>query len=229
MSLLGQATVAMWWSIRPEKRSEFSDWHSHEHFPERMSIPGFRRGSRWTSTLDGEGFFVLYELETYETLTSKGYLDRLNAPTPWSTKMMPHHLNMVRSQCRVGASFGGGLAASLATVRLSPESGRAPTLQTHLVEMLRDLPSKPGLTGAHLLITDTPETSTPTTEQKIRGSDGTADWVVLLSGYDADVVQETVSQRFSAPALQRVGAQGDSTVGYYTLSVGMTALDVALA
>ena len=110
MSLLGKATVAMWWSIRPEKRSEFSDWHSHEHFPERMSIPGFRRGSRWTSTLDGEGFFVLYELETYETLTSKGYLDRLNAPTPWSTKMMPHHLNMVRSQCRVGASFGGGLA-----------------------------------------------------------------------------------------------------------------------
>jgi len=51
---------------------------------------------------------VLYELEKYEILTSRGYLDRLNAPTVWSTKMMPHHLNMVRSQCRVGASFGGG-------------------------------------------------------------------------------------------------------------------------
>ena len=95
--------------------------------------------------------------------------------------------------------------------------------------MLQDLASKPGLTGAHLLITDTPETSTPTTEQKIRGSDGTADWVVLLSGYDADVVRETVSQRFSAPALQRVGAQDNSTVGNYTLSFGMTALDVARA
>ena len=89
MSLLGKAAVAMWWSVSPERRSEFGDWHSHEHFPERMSIPGFRRGSRWTSTLDAEGFFVLYELEKYETLTSTGYLDRLNAPTPWSTKMMP--------------------------------------------------------------------------------------------------------------------------------------------
>lgn len=65
MSLLGKAAVAMWWNIRPEQRAEFGDWHSHEHFPERMSIPGFRRGSRWVSTEDADGFFVLYELEQY--------------------------------------------------------------------------------------------------------------------------------------------------------------------
>ncbi|MEY9587833.1 hypothetical protein ABIA06_000124 [Bradyrhizobium yuanmingense] len=112
MSLLGKAAVAMWWSVRPEQRSEFGDWHSHEHFPERMSIPGFRRGSRWTSMTDAEGFFVLYELEHYDVLTSNGYLGRLNAPTPWSTKMMPHHLCMLRSQCRIAASFGGGIAGS---------------------------------------------------------------------------------------------------------------------
>ena len=169
MSLLGKAAVAMWWNIRAEQRAEWGDWHSHEHFPERMGIPGFRRGSRWTSALDAEGFFVLYELEQYETLTSKGYLDRLNAPTPWSTKMMPHHLNMVRSQCRVAASFGGGVAASLATIRLSPQAGREAGLKKMLIETLRELASKPGLTGAHLLLTDTPKTSAPTTEQQIRG------------------------------------------------------------
>jgi hypothetical protein len=174
MPLLGKAAIAMWWDIRPEQRSEFGDWHSHEHFPERMSIPGFRRGSRWTSTLDPEGFFVLYELDHYETLTSKGYLDRLNAPTPWSTKMMPHHLNMVRSQCRVAASFGGGVATSLATIRLSPQTAKEDGLHTVLVETLRELASNCGLTGAHLLITDAPKTSAPTTEQQIRGSDGAA-------------------------------------------------------
>ncbi len=155
MSLLGKAAVAMWWNIPPGQRSEFGDWHSHEHFPERMSIPGFKRGSRWTSTLDAEGFFVLYELERYEILTSKEYLDRLNAPTPWSTKMMPHHLNMVRSQCRVDASFGGGVAMTLATIRLSPEAGKESSLRGALVETLDELSSKPGLTGAHLLLTDT--------------------------------------------------------------------------
>ncbi len=227
MSLLGKAAVAMWWTIRPEQRSEFGDWHSHEHFPERMSIPGFLRGSRWTSTLDAEGFFVLYELERHETLTSKGYLDRLNAPTPWSTKMMPHHLNMVRSQCRVAASFGGGVATSLATIRLSAETGQEESLKTALVAALRDLASKPGLTGAHLLMTDTPKTSSPTTEQQIRGSDAVADWAVLLSGYDPETVQETVSNALSISELRNMGARSETMMGRYTLAFTMTSQDVA--
>jgi hypothetical protein len=207
MPLLGKAAVAMWWNIRPERRSEFGDWHSHEHFPERMSIPGFRRGSRWTSTLDTEGFFVLYELEQYETLTSKGYLDRLNTPTPWSTKMMPHHLNMVRSQCRVEASFGGGVATSLVTIRLSSQTGKETPLCTALGHRLQEIASMSGLTGAHLLITDAPKVSSPTTEQQIRGSDGAADWIVLLSGYDPEVVQKVVAAEFSPPALYLLGAR----------------------
>jgi hypothetical protein len=227
MSLLGKAGVAMWWNIHPDQRSEFGDWHSHEHFPERMSIPGFYRGSRWTSTLDAEGFFVLYELERYETLTSKGYLDRLNAPTPWSTKMMPHHLNMVRSQCRVEVSFGGGVATSLATIRLSPQAGKDEILKTTLVEGLRELVSRPGLTGGHLLITDTPKTGSLTTEQQIRGEDGAADWIVLLSGYDHDVLQDVLSESYSSPSLHFAGAKEKPTVGCYRLSFTMTPHDVA--
>jgi hypothetical protein len=229
MSLLGKAAVAMWWNIRSEQRSEFGDWHSHEHFPERMRIPGFRRGSRWTSTLDAEGFFVLYELEQYEILTAKGYLDRLNTPTPWSTKMMPHHLNMVRSQCRVEASFGGGVAASLATIRFSPQAGKNELLRTTIVEGLKDLASKPGMTGAHLLITDTPKTSSPTTEQQIRGADGAADWIALLSGYDPEVVQDVVSKFFSSPALHLIGAEEKTVMGRYKLAFTLTPSDVVAA
>ena len=33
MPLLGKAAVAMWWDIEQAMRSEFGDWHSHEHFP----------------------------------------------------------------------------------------------------------------------------------------------------------------------------------------------------
>jgi hypothetical protein len=227
MSLLGKAAVAMWWNIRPEQRAEFGDWHSHEHFPERMSILGFRRGSRWTSTTDTEGFFVLYELEQYEVLTSKGYLDRLNAPTPWSTRMMLHHLGMVRSQCRIVASFGGGVATSLATIRLSPEAGREAALQTQLSETLGALAQKPGLTGAHLLRTETPRTSSPTTEQQIRGKDGAADWIVLLSGYETDAVERVIADQLSPSALHVAGARDHPTMGCYKLAFTMTAQDVA--
>ena len=44
-----KAAVAMWWDIAPEVQSEWEDWHTREHMPERLSIPGFLRGSRWVS------------------------------------------------------------------------------------------------------------------------------------------------------------------------------------
>ena len=81
----------MWWDIAPAVKADFEDWHSHEHFPERLGVPGFRRGSRWRSATGGEGVVVMYELEAYDTLSSSHDLARLNAPTPWSTRMMPHH------------------------------------------------------------------------------------------------------------------------------------------
>jgi len=225
--LLGKAALAMWWNVRPERRTEFGDWHSHEHFPERMSIPGFRRGSRWTSALDTQGFFVLYELEAYETLTSAAYLDRLNHPTPWSTKMMPHHLDMVRSQCRAAASFGGGIATSLATVRLSPRAGEGERLKAALIDAIRDVPATAGLTGAHLLVTDTPQTSSPTAEQRIRGADAAADWIVLLSGYEGEAVEQAASAKLSAAELVRIGAQEKMIAGRYRLGYAMTAQDIA--
>ena len=56
MALLGQAALAMWWDMAPEQRTEFQDWHSHEHFRERLAIPGFRRATRWSAADGGEGF-----------------------------------------------------------------------------------------------------------------------------------------------------------------------------
>ena len=151
MPLLGNAAVAMWWDIAADQRREFEDWHSHEHFPERMSIPGFRRGTRWASADGGEGFFVMYELDRYETLVSEGYLSRLNRPSPWSTKMMPHHRRMVRSQCRVMDSRGGALARHALTVRLSARPGRDEELRGYLSELSARVAGGPGFVAAHLL------------------------------------------------------------------------------
>ena len=47
--MLGKAAVAMWWDISPEMRAEWEDWHTHEHMPERLGIPGFLRGTRWVA------------------------------------------------------------------------------------------------------------------------------------------------------------------------------------
>src|SRR5439155_2127127 len=114
----------MWWNMAPDMREEFEHWHSHEHFVERLALPGFQRASRWADAAGGEGFFVLYELATYDALVSPEYLASLNAPSEWSQRMMPQHRNMVRSQCRVLETSGGAVAAHAMTVRLSPAPGR---------------------------------------------------------------------------------------------------------
>lgn len=226
MPLLGKAALAMWWDMAAAHRSEFEDWHSHEHFPERLRIPGFQRGSRWSSASGGEGFFVMYELQAYETLTSPEYFARLNAPTPWSTLMMPRHRNMVRSQCHVLQSHGGGIGGAMLTVRLSPAAGKEQGLGAYLQQLLSALPQRPGVTAAHLLRTQTPQAAA-TTEQRIRGNaDGVADWIVLAAGYDVAVLQGLAEAELGAAALGGAGALPALVSAVYRLSLAMTPHDL---
>ena len=190
--MLGKAAITIWCDVAAEIREEFDHWHAHEHMPERLSIPGFRRGSRWVSA-DGGSYFILYELESEAALTSAAYLERLNNPTPWSRKMMPHHRNMVRGLCRVEASSGSALGLALLTVR----SWSATTLD------LAALSSRKGIVAAHLLraIGEPPP---QTAEQKLRGGDASPDVVALVTGYHEAAVQ--------------AAAIAGATVGLYRLA-----------
>ena len=228
MTLLGAAGIAMWWNVEAGHRAEFNDWHSSEHLPERLSIPGFMRGSRWQSTeIDGD-YFVLYELDSHETLASPGYRARLNDPTPWSTRMMPLHRDMVRSQCRVECGFGAGLAGFMVTLRLSPAPGADAALASHLRHALAEAVTVAGVTGGRFLRTDAPQAA-PTTEQRIRGGDAAADWIVLLAGYDLAALRGVCDGALSAEKLTVAGAEHVRLDSPYRLLHAMTPQDVAAA
>src|SRR6185436_21093133 len=114
-----------------------------EHMPERLAIPGFLRGTRWVARSGEPSYFVLYEVAELATITEGAYLERLNHPSPWSLKLMPHHRNMVRSLCRVRASFGGGLARAVATIRFSPSPRKGRRLSKWLTgEAMPGLPAR---------------------------------------------------------------------------------------
>ena len=226
MALLGGSALSMWWDMAPDMRAEFEHWHSHEHFPERLALPGFLRASRWSAADGGEGFFILYELEEHAALSSPEYLSRLNAPTPWSTRLMPHHRNMVRSQTRVLHSHGAGVARHAMTLRLSPVEGEAQRLQAALRSLVGDLPLRAGLAGAHLLRTDTPAIA-PTTEQKIRGNaDRSADWVFIVNAYDLAVLRQLSEEALAPAALAALGAAPGAVAGWYALSQSMTRAEI---
>ncbi|HVL56080.1 MAG TPA: hypothetical protein VM491_06225 [Burkholderiaceae bacterium] len=225
MALLGTAALAMWWDIAPEVRADFEHWHTHEHFPERLAIAGFRRASRWTDACGGDGLFVLYELASHDVLSSPAYVERLNAPTPWSTRLMPHHRNMVRSQCRVVATRGAVLARVLLTVRLAATHAAQPRLQQALCALVDELPRRPGLAGAHLLRHQPPPVAT-TTEQRLRGgSDGVAGWIVLVSAYDDSACDAMIDRELCANARDAIGATAGS-IGRYRLSASALPQDL---
>ena len=39
--MTGSAAMLLWYDIVPEQVTEHDEWHTREHFPERVGIPGF--------------------------------------------------------------------------------------------------------------------------------------------------------------------------------------------
>ena len=203
--MLGRAAVAIWFQTTPEARAELEDWHTHEHMPERLRIAGFLRGTRWIAQSGEPSYFVLYEAARLATLTAGPYLERLDDPTPWSRRMMPHHHHMMRSACRVRATFGAGVGQAIATVRFSGKlSGKE----------IEGLPRRKGIASAHLLHAQ-PQGTPPTEEQKIRGADASADRVLLVGGYDPQAVEAAAQEL----------APREATLGVYRLAYCLTARD----
>ena len=123
--LAGEGAVLIWNDITPEGRDDFYAWHLAEHMPERVGIPGFRRGRRYIRDDDRTTpeFFTLYETDTPQVLVGDDYQRRLNAPTPWTKRAdagLQEHLP--RPDPRAG-QLRPGAGGSLATLRfdLAPE------------------------------------------------------------------------------------------------------------
>ena len=226
MSLLGKAALAMWWDVSSEAQPELAHWHAHEHFPERLAIPGFLRATRWTAVADGEGFFVMYELLDHAVLSSAPYVACLNAPSPWSTRMMPLHRNMVRTQCQVLQSRGAVTARHAMTLRCSPVHGQTDALQRALGELAASVSQQPGSVGLHLLRHEAP-TLAATTEQKIRGNaDRAADWIIVVCGYELGALQRLEDSELSEARLLAMGAVPETDCRFYGLAYSAIPADV---
>ena len=213
MPLLGKAAMLLSFDIAPEAIAEHDDWHTHEHLPERLSIPGFLRGTRWVALQGNPRYFAIYEVQGLETLTSGPYLARLNDPSPWTAKMMRHYRGMTRGFCSVTGSFGLGVGHMGLLVRFKPRAGGEAALRKWLLEdALPGLPSRPGIGSVHLF--EGAVTPPATNEQRIRGADATFDWALFASGYDQDALSGLAQGDLGAARLGEHGATGVLSAAY---------------
>ena len=225
MALLGKAALVLSFDIEDEAIVDHDNWHSHEHFHERMSIPGFLRGSRWLALSGAPGYFVLYEVADIDTLASPAYLERLNNPSPWTARMMTHYRGMKRGLCRLVCSYGHGLGQVGMLLRFCSEPDKAGDLRDWLSRtLLPALPERAGLVSAHLL--EAAAQAAPTKEQGIRGKDAGVDSVVLVTGYDLPSVELLAAHELAAGQLESRGASAVA-IGIYQMRHSLSEREVA--
>jgi len=214
MPLLGHAAMLLTFDVVAEAIGEHDDWHTHEHLPERLSIPGFLRGTRWVATAGSPRYLVLYEVDRLETLNSAAYLERLNNPTPWTRKMMPHYRRMTRGLCSVVKSAGIGMGGFGLLLRFKPKPRPEShaSLDSWLGEVMPRLAGQRGLGSLHLLRGAL--AADMTSEQRIRGADSGLDWALLATGYSEEAVAALAQSELSAAKLEQQGATDVASATY---------------
>src|SRR5512135_288983 len=118
MSLQGRAFLALWNDVEEGSETEYDLWHSREHVPERVGVPGMLEGRRYVARARlSPAYFTLYDLASLDVLQSAPYLELVREPTPWSARMRPVFRKFAREPCRVVAGEGIGMGGAIATFR----------------------------------------------------------------------------------------------------------------
>jgi hypothetical protein len=186
--------LAIWSDVPPEHETDYLHWLTREHTFERLAVSGFL-GVRVYRALrrDVCRYFIHYGLAAPAVLASTAYLQRLNAPTPWSQRIMPILDNFARGGGRVVAEVGQGHGCLLAAIKLDqlPEAVHD--------DKLASIATSDRIIGARLLETDPDRTSIATREKGMRAGDRIFAGLVLIEGLDELAVSAAVDRHGFAP------------------------------
>ena len=227
MALMGQGVLIIWHAMTPEGDQEMIRWHDKEHVAERVGIPGFLRGRRYDSADRPREYLDIYETEDAETVRSAPYILRLNFPTEWTKRVLPHFRDTVRFGCRVVLTTGRGQGGGLLALSARPAAGREAMVEQWLRETLpAALIDETGVVGVHLLRTVPEMTQVKTAEGKLKGGEVAKGeepwpWVLLVETGGIGFAQTLAERHFKPAALGAQGLGGDAVLGMHRLQLTM--------
>lgn len=191
----GAGFLAIWSDLAPDDETDWAHWMMREHAIERLGVDGFI-ACRVFRALSGTAnrYLILYELATAGAVSGPSYLARLNAPTPWSQRVMPRLKNFMRGGGMVAASAGIGQGGIVAALPLETEPG------WDRDAVCRDLAGQYRIAAARILLTDRAQTSIQTNEKKLRSADASFASLLLVEGLDEDSVRHALGRLGAATA-----------------------------
>jgi hypothetical protein len=179
----GAGFLAIWSDVEAQDLTDYRHWLTREHTTERVTTRGFLASRVFRAARDDiNRFFILYELEAPEVLDGEAYLARLNAPTPWSRRIMPKLGNFMRGGGTMVARAGRGEGATIAALRIE----KLPASPQELAEALV---ACDGVAAVQIGATDEARTSVPTTEKGMRKTEGFFSGLLLIEALDLTSLQ----------------------------------------
>jgi hypothetical protein len=179
----GSGFLAIWSDVAAQDLTDYRHWLTREHTTERVTTRGFLASRVFRATRDDiNRFFILYELEAPEVLDGEAYLARLNAPTPWSQRIMPRLGNFMRGGGTMVARAGRGEGATMMALRIE-------ALPENAQELAEALVACGGIAAVQIGATDAARTSVPTTEKGMRKNEGFFAGLMLIEALDVVSLQ----------------------------------------
>ncbi len=221
-ALLGRAAVVVWNDVAAEGRDQFYEWHDKEHMPERLAIPGFRRGRRYINQGHSPEWLTLYEAGNLDVVTSANYLARLNSPTSQTVATLRYFRNTSRAVCQLISSVGSSSGGHVLAMRLDVSEAQSQAMRTHLDSHV--FPRAMALTGivaCHLYAADPSASFVHTAESRTRDFD-VPSWVILVEATRFDAAGHAQSLVDSS-ALSRLGVAVRNDAAVYSLEISRLA------
>lgn len=186
MTLLGRGVVAIWHGLKDEGRAGFYEWHNTEHMPERAGIRGFLRGRRYIDRNKPAELLTLYETVDTDVLTSREYLERLNAPTPWTVESIRAFTNLSRALAEVVFSRSTGDGAVVRAFKFDVAGDDAASIRDRLSQRVQAIGLVEGVVGVHLCATKLDASAVKSVEKKDQVLAQPAAWTLLIE-FGADL------------------------------------------
>ena len=218
---VGSGVLLIWNDIAPGTEAGFRAWHDEEHIPERMAVPGFRRGRRLFGREAVPRWLTVYEADDPAVFSSPAYRARLDAPTARTAAMLPSFRLTERMAGYVAAARGCGRGTAMTAVRLwTPDGSAGLPGDGRLTRLADALAGDPGIVAVAVILRDAAGTGVRTAEKNLRTGDRRPpDAAVLVEerGKDASAAS------LSAEAAAILADAGRVSVDRYGLEFGLAA------
>lgn len=220
---VGKGVLAIWHDIDAGQEADVIEWYNREHHAERVGTVGFRRSRRYVAAEGAPKYFIFYETDTAQVLSSAPYLERANAPSAWSRRSMPHFRNNFRTVCRVSWRLPGPDGGHVATLRLAPAVADLDALRARLRELIAGTVLKErGMLKAQLWEAEDGASAIPTGDKALRdGPDLHSKWALVVSGISQQAVRDAVAAHLTDGALRSLGFAPDAALGFYALEAAL--------